>query len=337
MSMDFFPEDDFEDPAWTYRGHRLKSSEFVSSLAHQYRAAVQHTNSFRTRLDVTTNWAVVVTGVSISIAFSQPNVHHGVLILNALLITSFLMVEARRYRYYEMWNQRVRGLETDFFAALLGSSTPLSSKWAQELALQLRTPKLPISLLDAIGIRLRRNYLWIFLILGTAWLAKYWLFPAPPSSWYEFVGRAAIGSVPGTVVVGFSLGYFLILILVALLTMNLAGSKSSQEGTAIRVERQSRNTKVRQSWFGWKRKKRQVLAFIITDKAEEVSSRILSELKRGVTSIVSADVTLLICALRSDEIRSLKSAVIGSDANATINVTSADEIWGKGFDPLFDE
>ena len=337
MSMDLFPEDDFEDSAWTYRGHRLNPGEFVSSLAHQYRAEVQRTNSYRTRLDVTTNWAVVVTGVSISICFSQPNVHHGVLILNALLITSFLMVEARRYRYYEMGNQRVRGLETDFFAALLGSSTPLSSKWAQELALQLLTPKLPISLLDAIGIRLRRNYLWIFLILGTAWLAKYWLFPAPPSSWHEFVGRAAIGPVPGTVVVGFSLGYFLILILVALLTMSLAGSKSSQEGTAIRVERQTRNTKVRQSWFGWKRKKRQVLAFIITDKAEEVSSRILSALKRGVTSIVSADVTVLICALRSDEIRSLKSAVSSSDANATINVTSADEIWGKGFDPLFDE
>lgn len=335
--MDLFSEDEFDDSTWMYRGHRLKSGEFVSSLAHQYRAEVQRTNSFRTRLDVTTNWALVVTGVSISIAFSQPNVHHGVLLLNALLITSFLIVEARRYRYYEMWNQRVRGLETDFFAALLGSSASLSPKWAQELAQNMLTPKLPISLLDAVGIRLRRNYLWIFLILGTAWLAKYWLFPAPPSSWQEFVGRAVIGPVPGTVVIGFSLAYFLILVLVAMLTMSLEGSKSSHEGTAIRAEGHVHTSKGRQSWFGWKRKKRQVLAFITTDNADEVSMRILTELKRGVTSIVSADTTVLICALRVDEIRALKNVVSGSDANVTIHVTSADQIWGKGFNPLFDD
>jgi hypothetical protein len=236
-----------------------------------------------------------------------------------------------------MWNQRVRGLETDFFAALLGSSAPLSSKWAQELAQNLLSPRLPLSLLDAVGIRLRRNYLWIFFILGTAWLAKYWLFPAPPSSWNEFVGRAVIGPVPGTVVVGFSLAYFLTLILVAMLTMSLTGSKSSHEGTAIRAEGHIHTSKRMQGRFGWKRKKRTVLAFILTEKADEVSSCILRELKRGVTSIGSTDTTMLICALTVNEIKSLRNAVNGSDANATIDVTSADGIWGKGFDPIFNE
>lgn len=341
MSMDVFPEDEFEDSAWTYRGHQLKPGEFVSSLAHQYRAEVQRTNSYRTRLDVTTNWAIIVTSVSISIAFSQPNVHHGVLILNVLLITSFLLVEARRYRYYEMWNQRVRGLETDFFAAMLGASAPLSAKWAKELAQNMLAPRLPISLLDAVGIRLRRNYIWIFLILGIAWLAKYWLFPAPPSSWNEFVGRAVIGPVPGILVVGFSLVYFLLLSLVAILTMSLSGPKSSQEGTAIRstvpVSQPRRADAKKKAWFGGKRRKSQVLAFIITDQPTDVARHILRDLKRGVTSVDGEGSTVLICALTTHESKLLKKTVKEADTNATINVTAADQIWGTGFDSLFDE
>ncbi len=196
----------------------LGAGEFVSSLAHQYSAEVQRTNSWRTRLDVTANWAMVLTGVSISIAFSQPNVHNGVLILNTLLITSFLFVEARRYRYYEIWNYRVGALEREFFAAMLVAPFHPSPEWAENLAKSLMTPRLPISMLDAIGIRLRRNYLWIFFILGVAWFAKYWLFPSPPTTWEEFIGRSAIGSLPGIIVVSFSFVYFAFLTTIAILT-----------------------------------------------------------------------------------------------------------------------
>ena len=341
MTNGLFPDDEeFEEPAWTYRGHRLSAGEFVSSMAHQYRAEVQRTNSWRTRLDVTTNWAVVLTGVSISIAFSQPNVHHGVLILNALLITSFLFVEARRYRYYEMWNYRVGALEREFFAAMLATPFHPSPEWAENLARSMLTPKLPISMLDAIGIRLRRNYLWIFFILGIAWFAKYWLFPSPPTTWKEFIGPAAIGSLPGILVVSFSFAYFAFLIVIAVLTMSKTYATSSQEGVGIPSTSGTVNipspakAKELQPWYVLQRRKPLVLAFIVTDKPDAVSKRILSELKRGVTSMIGEGSTVLICALSAKEIGKLKDVVAKEDIEASVNVSSAQGIWGKGFDPL---
>jgi len=67
-------------------------------MVHFFRAEIQRANVWRTRLDTTTNWAVVTTGVATTIAFS-PTGHHGVILLSTLLITLFLWIEARRYRY----------------------------------------------------------------------------------------------------------------------------------------------------------------------------------------------------------------------------------------------
>src|ERR687887_2849516 len=91
---------DPDEPVWTYRGYRLKTSEFVTAMVHFFRAEVQRANVWRQRLDTTTNWAVVATGATLSIAFSQPAIHHGIIILNTLLVLWFLFIEARRYRYY---------------------------------------------------------------------------------------------------------------------------------------------------------------------------------------------------------------------------------------------
>lgn len=92
---------DTEEPVWTYRGYRLKTSEFVTAMVHLFRAEIQRANVWRQRLDTTTNWAVVSTGATLSIAFSQPDIHHGIIILNTLLVMWFLTIEARRYRYYQ--------------------------------------------------------------------------------------------------------------------------------------------------------------------------------------------------------------------------------------------
>ena len=72
-------------------------------------------------------------------------------------------MEARRYRYYEIWSSRVRVLETGYFASLLDpENTPTDEAWAQHLAADLITPHFTITEWEAIGRRLRRNYLWIF-------------------------------------------------------------------------------------------------------------------------------------------------------------------------------
>ena len=82
-----------EEPVWTYRGYHLKTSEFVTAMVHFFRAEIQRANVWRQRLDTTTNWAVVATGATLSIAFGQSNVHHAIILLNTLLVLWFLFID----------------------------------------------------------------------------------------------------------------------------------------------------------------------------------------------------------------------------------------------------
>ena len=186
-----------QEPVWTYRGYQLRPSEFTTAMVHYYRAEIQRSNAWRARLDTTTNWAVIAAGAAISFALSSPQNHYGVLILNALLMTLFLWIEARRYRYYELWSYRARLLETDFFAAMLVPPFGPHPEWGESLAESLLQPQFPISMWEAVGRRFRRNYMWIFLVLGIAWALKGFLHPVPAATWQEFIARSALGNVPG--------------------------------------------------------------------------------------------------------------------------------------------
>ena len=158
------------EPVWSYRGYTLRPSEFTTAMVHFYRAEIQRSNTWRMRLDNTTNWAVIATGAAISFAFSSPENHFGVIILNTLLVTLFLWMEARRYRYYELWSYRARLMETDFFAAMLVPPFAPHPEWAENLAESLLQPQYPITMWEAFGRRFRRNYFWIFIILASALL-----------------------------------------------------------------------------------------------------------------------------------------------------------------------
>jgi len=210
-----------QEPVWSYRGYRLRSSEFTTAMVHFYRAEIQRSNTWRTRLDATTNWAVITAGAAISFVLASPSNHFGAIILDMLLVTLFLWIEARRYRYYELWSYRARLLETDFFAAMLTPPFTPRPGWAENLAESLRRPRFPISMWEAVGRRLRRNYLWIFLVLAVAWGLKNYLHPSPATSWAEFVDHSAIGPLPGEVILTGGLLYIGLLCLIALATTGL--------------------------------------------------------------------------------------------------------------------
>jgi len=337
-----------EEAVWTYRGYKLKTSEFVTAMVHLFRAEIQRANVWRQRLDTTTNWAVVATGATLSISFSQPNVHHGVIILNTLLVTWFLFIEARRYRYYELWSYRVRLMETDFFAAMLVPPFHPSPEWAESLAENLLSPSFPISMWEAFGRRLRRNYLWIFMILFVSWMGKSYLFPQPALTLQEFVQRGAIGPIPGTIVLMLGIIYHAFLLLIAIGTVGMTqasgeilprfGIASEHEESSDQVERLG----VR-AWFAPAHKRKQLLALIITNKAESVSQRILTDLKRGATAMqgkgmyTGQERSVLICALTVTEVHNLKTAVAKEDPQAFVIVSPAQEILGRGFNPLEEE
>jgi uncharacterized membrane protein len=334
-----------EEAVWTYRGYKLKTSEFVTAMVHLFRAEIQRANVWRQRLDTTTNWAVVATGATLSVSFSQPNVHHGVIILNTLLITWFLFIEARRYRYYELWSYRVRLMETDFFAAMLVPPFHPSPEWAESLAENLLSPSFPISMWEAFGRRLRRNYLWIYLILGAAWIGKSYLFPQPAISLSEFIGRGAVGPIPGHIMITLGAVYYGFLTLVAVGTIGLTkatGEILPRFGVEGAQEEQNDRTdgKGVRTWFVPRHRRKQLLALIITDKAGAVSTRILSDLRRGVTAMQGKGMytgnerSVLMCALTVTEVHNLKSAVAKEDPQAFVIVSPAQEILGRGFNPL---
>src|SRR6202007_3367693 len=107
--------------------------------------------------------AVIKPGASLSFLFTSPRNPPFVLPINSVLLAIFLLMEARRYRYYEIWFSRVRVLETGYFAQLLApEGTAPEEAWAKHLAADLITPHFTISEMEAIGRRLRRNYLLIF-------------------------------------------------------------------------------------------------------------------------------------------------------------------------------
>src|SRR5712671_1364026 len=185
---------------------KMSPAEFNMAMAHFYRGEVQRSNTWRTRLDTTTYWAVLTAGATLSFTFSSPLSPHFVIPINSILVTVFLVMEARRYRYYEIWASRVRVMETGYLAPMLApDSVPRDQEWASHLANDLLTPHFTISVWEAIGRRLRRNYLWIFLLLALSWNLKVYLHPVPADTLELFLQRATVGLVPGWIVfiVGF--------------------------------------------------------------------------------------------------------------------------------------
>jgi len=180
---------------------KLSPTDFNTAMVHFYRGEVQRSNTWRTRLDTTTYWAVITAGATLSFAFSSPLSPHFVIPINSLVVAVFLMMEARRYRYYEIWSSRVRVLETGYFAQMLApESVPREQEWASHLAADLLTPHFTISEWEALGRRLRRNYIWIFLLLALSWNLKVYLHPSPALNFDEFILRATVGLVPGWIV-----------------------------------------------------------------------------------------------------------------------------------------
>jgi len=183
-----------------------RKSEFsaaeIGALAHLYRGEVYRSTVWRTRLDSSTNWAVVTTGIALSATYSSAEASPLPMVLVGLLVSVFLLFEARRYRYFNVWRARARLLETDFYAPMIkGEGVRLDSGWAELLANDYVDPRYHISFARAIGRRLRRTYAWIFVIQAIAYYGKLAIHPAPLVSLAELWQRAAIGPIPGGLVV----------------------------------------------------------------------------------------------------------------------------------------
>ncbi|GAB4542432.1 MAG: DUF2270 domain-containing protein [Anaerolineae bacterium] len=203
------------------------SAAELGALAHLYRGELYRSKVWRQRLDATTNWAVALTGIALSITFSNANNTPMPLLLAGLIVLIFLFIEARRYRYFDIWRTRTRLLEVYFYGPMLIRRPILgSSNWNRVLAQDLAYIHFHISIWEALGRRLRRNYIWIFAVLGLSFLGKLLVHPTPLRSIDQFWSRAAEGPIPGEAVIASGLllyGALAALALITLLQQRAAG------------------------------------------------------------------------------------------------------------------
>jgi len=190
-------------PVPSFEDHPLTRQEYITAMVHFYRGEMHRSLSWRQRLDATTNWSVLTTAGMLSFSFTAPENPHIVLLLSNLIVLAYLTIEARRYRYFEVYRARVRMLEENFLIPIVTRNleSPMAG-WREALSKDLDRPKYKTTLIEAIGFRLRRNYFSIFMIILGGWMLKLYIHPYIMLHADQLYERVAVGSVPAGIVLG---------------------------------------------------------------------------------------------------------------------------------------
>lgn len=209
----------------------MTSSELVNTMSHFHRAEIARMAGWRDRLDRTTNWALTVAAAMLSVSLSSPSSHHGVVLFAMLLTLLLLWIEARRYRFFDVYRARVRQFERYYFAQIFSPQPDFASNWLLILGESLRTPKFLISQRLAFARRLKRNYIHVFAILLAAWVLKI----STPNlqdqgpkgdfvhSVLEAITNADLGPVPGVVVAAVVAVFYCVLVFLVFFTADEEG------------------------------------------------------------------------------------------------------------------
>ncbi|TYO99320.1 putative membrane protein [Geothermobacter ehrlichii] len=185
----------------------LSRSEQITAISHYYRAEVQRSLAWRERLDRTTNWAGATATAFLAFGFSHPEIHHSIFAFGYGILFILLFIEARRFRFFDAYEYRVRLLNQYFIYDILAhGSLPTDfdqedrTYWRAELASDLRYPQYKMGLRSALCRRLRANYVYFYVLLVCAWMVKVWIHPQVARSWDDFLRQGSIGDLPGTMV-----------------------------------------------------------------------------------------------------------------------------------------
>lgn len=158
----------------------INSSAYVTAMSHFYRGELSRIMVWRQRLDVTTTWAITCTTTLITVAFSLPALPHIIFFFNIAIVFMMLWIEARRYRFYDAFRARVRMLEAHFLVPLLlQNQRMLEGDWRKLVCEDLILPSFKIGVVEAVGRRMKRNYVFLFAIILVAWLTKIFIHAEP--------------------------------------------------------------------------------------------------------------------------------------------------------------
>jgi len=190
----------------------LQRAEYITAMAHLYRGELQRSLSWRLRLDTTTNWAVVTTAGILTFAFNNPHYAAQTLLAGMYANLMFLVLEAQRFRFFDVFHSRLRLVEENFYGPLLRRDleSPMRD-WGTCVADDLRRPHFHLSLRQAIRARLGRVYSPLFIALIAGWCLVVSLQRRDvDEGWFDAL---RIGVVPGWAPALMVLGLFVFLLI----------------------------------------------------------------------------------------------------------------------------
>ena len=171
---------------------------YVNAMSHFYRGEMGRIMVWRQRLDITTNWAITSSTAIITIAFANAAVPHIIFFFNLAIVWVMLWIEARRYRFYDAFRARIRMLEAHFLVPMVMENRDLlQGEWKKLVCEDLILPSFKIGKLEAVGRRLKRNYVFIFVLIMIAWVMKIFLHATEPIDTIGAFYRALrVGHIP---------------------------------------------------------------------------------------------------------------------------------------------
>ena len=192
----------------------------------------------------------------------------------------------------------------------------------------------------------------IFIILALGWVLKVTIHPTAATSPIDIVERAAVGFIPGWLMIVIGMVFHITLFIIGLYTTNLRESPSEVFGETelTWLKRTGRLFRLA-TWealeidiphltFKTRREAQQQLVYVISDKDEAVSAAVLEELGRGVTRLEGTGMythkrhNVLLCVYDSDQAQKLRRIVTQVDPAAFVIFTDVKDVRGTGFRPL---
>jgi uncharacterized membrane protein len=206
---------------------------YVNAMSHFYRGELGRSMVWRQRLDVTTNWAITSSTAIITIAFSTREVPHIIFFFNLAIVAVLLWIESRRYRFYDAFRARIRMLEAHFLVPMVMENRELlQGEWKKLVCEDLILPSFKITKLEAIGRRMKRNYVFIFILILVAWVTKVFLHAtAPINDVVSFYHALRIGHIPSWMVAMVFVGTFISVISITIYVSRRTSGEISEFGT----------------------------------------------------------------------------------------------------------
>jgi uncharacterized membrane protein len=156
------------------------------------------------KMDAMRNLATFILALMIIATYMLPMISsHLILYLGSPVIFALQYFDARAQSIARATELRISLMEKNAIAGILSTQQVAAEGWSERLARSYQSGGGRIGFVESFAIRLRETYFAVFLALDMSWLAKLYLFPREPESFWEFVHRMDCGPLPGWFTAGF--------------------------------------------------------------------------------------------------------------------------------------